>query len=193
LVLEKHKNFNSHNDHYFEDKEELIMWLMKEYGQSVTRLAYTYVKEKSLAEDVAQDVFIKCYENLENFRKESSYQTWIYRITVNKCKDVLRSWTFKNVIPTELFSSKKKNKESHVEENNLPEKIAILNEKNKDIANLVLSLPVKLREVVILYYYEEQKLEEVANQLDLNLNTVKTRLLRARQKLKKLMGGNHIE
>jgi RNA polymerase sigma factor (sigma-70 family) len=194
LILEKHrKSAPEPIDHNLADKEELLIWLMEEYGNSVTRIAYTYVKEKSLAEDVAQDVFIKCYENLESFRSESSYKTWIYRITVNKCKDVLRSWTFKNIIPTEIFSFKREQEIAKTNKSNSPEQITISNEKSRDIAEVVLTLPIKLREVVILYYYEEQKLDEVANLLNLNINTVKTRLLRARKQLKRLMGGNYFE
>ncbi|WP_257988185.1 sigma-70 family RNA polymerase sigma factor [Bacillus sp. V33-4] len=72
-------------------REDRLVWLMEEYGKSVVRLAYTYVRQKQLAEDIAQEVFIKCYKNLNMFRNESSYKTWIYRITVNKCKDVMKS------------------------------------------------------------------------------------------------------
>jgi RNA polymerase sigma factor (sigma-70 family) len=78
-------------------KEDQIVWLMEEYGDMVIRLAFTYVKQKQLAEDISQEVFISCYKNLTTFQNKSSYKTWIYRITVNKCKDLLRSWSFKNL------------------------------------------------------------------------------------------------
>lgn len=56
-------------------QEETIEWLMNEYGRSVERLAFTFMKKEQLAEDIAQDVFIKCYEKLDTFRNESSYKT----------------------------------------------------------------------------------------------------------------------
>ncbi|MBB6452382.1 RNA polymerase sigma-70 factor (ECF subfamily) [Salirhabdus euzebyi] len=170
------------------NKEEVLKWLMEEYGQHVIRLAYTYVKDKSLAEDVAQDVFVKCYQKLDDFRQESSYKSWLYRITVNKCKDVLKSWNFKNVKPVEFFHPK-----SNPVSGSTPEQISITNEKNRQISQTVLSLPIKLREVVIMYYYEELKIEEVASLLNININTVKSRLVRSRQRLKKMMGGTVFE
>ncbi|WP_233143874.1 sigma-70 family RNA polymerase sigma factor [Lottiidibacillus patelloidae] len=176
-----------------QNPEEFLIRLMEEYGQSVARLAYTYVKDKALAEDISQEVFIKCYQNLKGFRNESSYKTWVYRITVNHCKDVLRSWTLRNVIPTEIFSSKREQHSFRGEESKSPEYMALSNENDSEIAEAVLKLPIKLREVIIFYYYEDQKIEEVANQLNLNVNTVKTRLMRAKKKLRKLMGGSHFE
>lgn len=88
--------------HYL-NREEKLKWLMKTYGNDVIRIAYTYVKQKQLAEDVAQDVFLKCYEKMDSFRNESSYKTWLISITVNKCKDVLKSWSFKNLYITDFF------------------------------------------------------------------------------------------
>ena len=70
---------------------ETLETLMRQYGNDVLRLAYLYVKEYHLAEDIFQDVFLKVNQNLEDFRGESSIKTWILRITVNTCKDYLKS------------------------------------------------------------------------------------------------------
>ena len=78
-------------------KEEQLEWLMEQYGDLVMRLAYTYVKEKQIAEDISQEVFISCYKHLQHFERRSTYKTWIYRITVNKCKDYLKSWSYRNI------------------------------------------------------------------------------------------------
>lgn len=80
------------------NREEKLKWLMKTYGNDVIRIAYTYLKQQQLAEDVAQDVFIKCYEKMDSFRNESTYKTWLIKIRVNKCKDVLKSWSLKKFI-----------------------------------------------------------------------------------------------
>ena len=92
-------------DLIFHSKEETIEWLMNEYGKKIIRLAFTYLKQEQLAEDVAQEVFIKCYQKLDTFRKESSYQTWMYSITANLCKDRLRSWSFRNIVINNYFSN----------------------------------------------------------------------------------------
>ncbi|PLR78622.1 RNA polymerase subunit sigma [Bacillus sp. V3-13] len=159
---------------------------MEEYGKSVVRLAYTYVRQKQLAEDIAQEVFIKCYKNMDMFRRESSYKTWIYRITVNKCKDVMKSWAYKNVLFTNIFSPKWNRSEESTESR------ILINEESLFISEMVVSLPIILREVIILHYYEELQINEIADLLELNQNTVKSRLHRARLKLKKMLdGGKH--
>lgn len=159
-------------------KEETLEWLMNEYGQNVTRLAFTYVKQKELSEDIAQEVFIKCFLNLDKFRNESSYKTWLYRITVNLCKDKLRSWSFKNILLNEFFSKTKITKKS-------PEIELLVVEEQRIISEEILLLPIKYREIIILYYYEEMSYNQISDLLNLSLQTVKSRLHRARQLLKK--------
>ncbi|MEH7109107.1 sigma-70 family RNA polymerase sigma factor [Bacillus sp. JJ1764] len=154
--------------------EEKLKWLMVTYGNDVIRIAYSYLKQKHLAEDVAQDVFIKCYEKMDTFRNESSYKTWLIKITINKCKDVLKSWSYKNLFMVDYFTFKN----THSGWEQRPEY------ENDRISYQVMKLPVKLREVIILYYYHEFSIEEIATLLKTNPNTIKTRLHRGRLKLK---------
>lgn len=161
-------------------KDEILIWLMEEYGRSLVRLAFTYVKQEQLAEDIVQDVFVKCYKNLNSFRQDSSYKTWLYRITVNNCKDVLKSWNFRNLITSNLVGL-----QIHTSKEKSPEEKLLTYEENRHISNLVISLPIKLREVIIFYYYEEMRIEQISDLLGINQNTVKSRLLRGKQQLKK--------
>lgn len=179
-MLEKEKSY--YMDVNDLNKEETIEWLMNEYGKSVVRLAYTFVKKEQLAEDIAQEVFIKCYEKLDTFRNESSYKTWIYRITVNLCKGRLRSWSFRNIIPSEFFTNRKTNYHT-------PETELMNLEKRKELSIKVLSLPIKYREVIILYYYEELTYSQISDLLDISMQTLKSRLHRARLLLKKMIEG----
>lgn len=165
------------------NKEERIEWLMNEYSQNIARLAFTYTKQKQLSEDIAQEVFIKCYENLDNFRNESSYKTWLYRITVNLCKDKLRSWSFKNIVLTEFFTKIKSTNKS-------PEMELVGLEEKRLVAEKILSLPVKYREVIILYYYEEMSYNQISDLINLSIQTIKSRLHRARLLLKKSLEGS---
>ncbi|RSD29103.1 sigma-70 family RNA polymerase sigma factor [Mesobacillus subterraneus] len=153
---------------------------MNAYGNDVIRLAFTYLKQKELAEDVAQDVFIKCYEKMDSFRNESSYKTWLIRITVNRCKDVLRSWHYKNMYITNFF------KQQTVPSLDYQ---VIENQENELIAKHILKLTIKYREIIILFYYQDLSIEEVSDLLKINANTVKTRLHRGRQKLKESLEG----
>jgi RNA polymerase sigma-70 factor (ECF subfamily) len=131
------------------NREDKLKWLMKTYGDDVIRIAYTYLKQKQLAEDVAQEVFIKCYEKMDSFRNESSYKTWLIRITVNKCKDVLKSWTYKNLYFTDFF--KQKHTYSSLENSFFGV------EENLILSKQVIDLPVKLREDIILFYFFHSK------------------------------------
>jgi RNA polymerase sigma factor (sigma-70 family) len=179
--MEKAEVINRSTSQVF-NKEELIIWLMEEYGQSLVRVAYTYVKQEQLAEDIVQEVFVKCYKNLHLFRQESSYKTWLYKITINQCKDVIKSWSFKNLILHNFvgFQSKPSNEIT-------PEEKILLYEEAKYVSEIVVSLPIKLREVIIFYYYEEIKIEQISDLLGINQNTVKSRLLRGKQQLRKRM------
>lgn len=167
------------------NKEERVEWLMNEYGENIARLAFTYTKNEQLSEDIAQEVFLKCYEHLDNFRKESSYKTWLYRITVNLCKDKLRSWSFRNIVLTEFFSKIKSTSKS-------PEMELLGQEDKQLIAEKILALPVRYRELIILYYYEELSYSQIADLLHLRLPTIKSRLHRARVLLKKALEGSKI-
>jgi RNA polymerase sigma factor (sigma-70 family) len=156
---------------------EVLVDLMQRYGDMVLRVAFTYVKERQLAEDISQEVFIRCYQSLDTFKNKSSYQTWLYRITVNYCKDYVRSWSYRHLIPQAIVKEEERKVDSIDSQ-------VVRKEENDLIFSEVLNLSVKLREVLILYYYEELTIEEVANILSVKPNTVKTRLHRARKSLR---------
>ena len=159
------------------NREEKLKWLMNTFGNDIIRIAFTYLKQKELAEDVAQDVFIKCYEKMDSFRNDSSYKTWLIRITVNRCKDVLKSWHYKNLFLTGFF------KNNH-------QTVSTIDHHEDELISLhVLKLPIKHREVIILFYYQDLSIEEISDLLEINSNTVKTRLHRGRQKLKESLEG----
>ena len=75
-----------------EDKEDLIDEIMNKYGQEVLRLVYSYVNNKEVAEDVTQDIFVKCYKSLHTYKGKSNVKTWLWRIAINQCKDYIKSW-----------------------------------------------------------------------------------------------------
>lgn len=186
MLLSKIEIFSSPIERNQVTKEELLQRLMEEYGDMVIRLAYTYVKQKELAEDISQEVFISCYKNLETFKNKSSYKTWLYQITVNKCKDYFRSWSFRNINYQDLIRSVFASGDQSIESN------IVHKESQEMIFERVLSLPVKYREVIILHYYEELSINEISDLLSSNSNTVKTRLHRARNLLGSYLKEWHI-
>ncbi|WP_313800825.1 sigma-70 family RNA polymerase sigma factor [Cytobacillus sp.] len=163
------------------DREAWLEKIMEQYGDRLTKLSYNYIKDWNLAEDIVQDVFITCYKEFEKIDNIISFKTWIYRITINKCKDVLKSSIFKRVMVNSNFSPLKRSPEL------TPEMMILKRSEEEFLSTSVLALPLKFREVITLYYYEELSIEEMSGILKINQNTIKTRLNRARKKLRALM------
>lgn len=156
--------------------------LIRTHGEELLRLAYTYVKNQQAAEDIVQDVLLKAFEQQEKFRGEASYRTYLFRMTINRSYDYLRSWSYKNTILIEKIQQIFKGTKSAEQE------VLVLTE-NRLLGEAVLNLPMKYREAIILYYYKELKIEEIADLLACSDNTVKTRLRRGREKLKQTLEG----
>lgn len=154
--------------------------IMLEYGTDVKRFIYTYVKNWDTASELTQEVFIKVYKNLTYFEHRSSIKTWIFTIAANQAKDYLKSWHYRNLTFNEFLFSKKP---APFDKN--PENLAVTNDENQSLLVYLQALPVKYKEVIYLYYYEELTTTEISILLDTSVSTVKTRLLRGKQLLKK--------
>ena len=156
--------------------------LIEEYGNDVLRTAYMYVKDVHTAEDIFQEVFIKVNKNLSKFRGNSSIKTWIIRITINACKDYLKSAYNRRVVPMREYQEDAIISESDYEE--------VENQDTSDlIKKSILSLPTKYRDVVLCVYFQEKTILEAAKTLNIPEGTAKSRLSRAREKLKDMMEG----
>ncbi len=164
-----------------DEKEQKIDQLMHEYSDDILHLVYTYVKNRATAEDLAQEIFIKCYEKLNQFNQQATIKTWLYRIASNHCKDYLRSWHYRKITLSNKILDYIPSKSKQVEEE------IITNSEENSLTNAVMNLPLKYREVVFLHYYEELTLTEISKITTVNINTIKTRLKRARELLKDKM------
>ncbi|KKK36074.1 RNA polymerase factor sigma C [Mesobacillus campisalis] len=163
------------------EREEIIDQLMQEYSDDILHLVYTYVKNRATAEDLTQEIFIKCYERLHQFNQQAAIKTWVYRIASNHCKDYLRSWHYRKITLSDKILDYIPSKSKQVEEE------IIANSEENILTNAVLNLPLKYREVVFLHYYEELSLAEISKITTVNINTIKTRLKRAKDLLKDKM------
>ena len=152
-------------------KQEYIENLIEEYGDMVYRLALSRVKNKEEAEDIFQEVFIKVYEKMPEFVSKEHEKYWIIKVTINMSKNSLTTaW--------------------HRKVTYLEKEIIFEEKEERDVYFEVLRLPLKYRTILQLFYYEDLKIEEISQILKISPNTVKTRLRRAREKLKsKLEGG----
>lgn len=165
------------------DRSVAIEHLMQEYGTKVLHLAYYYLKDRHLAEDVAQEVFVKAYRNWNSFRGESSAYTWLYKITVNLCRDKARSAWWRRLVPSDDPRSVHDELELSTTEED-PEAAAVLSDERDRLMEHVMALPESYREAIVLYYYQDLSTVEIAEVTGQNENTIKTRLFRARAMLK---------
>lgn len=178
------------------DREAVLERLMQEYGTKVLHLAYYYLKDRHLAEDVAQEVFIKAYRNWESFRGESSAYTWLYKITVNLCRDKARSAWWRRLLPSEdprVSAGESGGPESLIATEEGPEEAVLLSDRRDRLMQQVMKLPDAYREVVVLFYYQDLSTVEIAEVTGQNENTVKTRLFRARGMLKQMLEKGGVE
>ncbi|MFD2043497.1 sigma-70 family RNA polymerase sigma factor [Ornithinibacillus salinisoli] len=157
-------------------REDAIEWIMEEYGESLKRFIFFYVKNRTQADDIFQEVMITVYRKLDTFQERSTLKNWLYQITANKCKDYLRS-------PIHRFASWKDQALEKSDEHT-PEKSFIVDEQKRTVIENMMKLPVKYREVLILQYYKEFSIQEISELLKVNPSTVKTRIMRAKEKLK---------
>lgn len=163
------------DDNLYENHE--LSRLIDEYGSSVLNTAYLYLNDKQLAEDVFQEVFIKAYLKMNTFEFRSSIKTWLIRITINQCKDTIKSAYRKRVnIGLDDIDSACESAEQAAEEHIESERLY----------NAVMSLKPKYREIIMLRYYNELTLEEIASALNISNGAVRTRLSRTTSLLKKL-------
>ena len=148
--------------------------LVLQYQQPLLRTCFLYLRDRALAEDAVQDTFLRALQAWPKFRGESTVETWLVRIAINVCKNQLKSpWRTRRA-PAETLEG------LHTDG---PEP------EDDTLVKAVQSLPLKYREVVILYYYQEWRAWEIAQRLHVSVSTVTVRLSRARGMLKEKLKG----
>jgi RNA polymerase sigma-70 factor (ECF subfamily) len=154
--------------------------LVNAHRLNVLRLAYGMVHSVDEAEDIAQEVFVKVWKNLPTFRSQGSFQSWLYRITVNTALDVLRRR--QEEVPLE--------EQAEAQGEDAPEEATLRQDRLAQVRQAIAELPPGARAVLILREYEQLSYKEIAEILQIPLGTVMSRLNYARQALqKKLVSG----
>ncbi len=157
-------------------RDTQIERMMKQYGTPVLRMCCAYLRDPSLAEDAVQEAFIKAYRKLDRAIgfDQKREKAWLMKIAINTCKDYFRGSWFR-----------------HIDRNVAAEDLASQNYemdwKDRLLSDAVIQLPRKLKEVVLLFYYQEMSYEEVAKALSISRSTVYNRLVSARARMKDLL------
>ena len=155
-----------------EQNEEQLRRLMEAYGDSILRMCALYLGDAALAQDLAQETFLRAYQHMESFRGDSSEKTWLTHIAVNVCRDLQRKGWFRH-------------EDRRVSLDTLPEPAAPCTAQQDALARAVLCLPLPCRQAVLLRYYQQFTLPEAARALGISLSTMNRRLRRAETLLKK--------
>lgn len=147
--------------------DEQFTQYAKQYMDTVFRVAFSYMKSRTDADDITQDVLIKLYHANKNFESDAHIKHWLIRVTINECKRLLlspwrRTESVEDYANTLSFA--------------LPE--------HSELFYAVMNLPKKYRMAVFLYYYEDYSTAEIAQLLGIPIATVRTHLKRGREQLK---------
>ena len=153
--------------------EEEANRAIERYSDTVRRLCMIHLKNEADTEDIVQTVFLKYVLSFVSFESEEHEKAWFIRVTINACRDLLRSFFRKNTVPLDQ----------------LLDQPAPVGEDHREVLEAVLSLPPRYKDAVYLHYYEGYTAPEISRILGKNVNTVYTLLGRARQLLKEKLGG----
>lgn len=155
--------------------DETLRRLMHTYGQDIWNYAYLITKRHDAADDIAQEVFVKAYTHIHQFRGESSVKTWLLAITRYASFNYRRSAFFRNVLLVGFVRSRGEGVSA--------EKQALDLIITDQLWEIVMRLPKKYREVLVLDAHYDMTLKEIANLLGISEGAVKSRLYRARAKV----------
>lgn len=148
-------------------KQEYFLFIIKEHSAAFYRYAYSILLNQQDAEDAVSETILKAFEHLSDLIYIRKMKSWIFQILANTCKTLLSKRLY---VSDEI-------------DNHAPEPSE--QEAYMDLRNCIYQMDPKFREVVILYYFEDLKIREIAKILSVSEGTVKSRLSRARDKLKK--------
>ena len=163
------------------DRDRKFDRLVGEYQGPVLRMCFLTLRDRTLAEDAAQETFLKVYRTMDTFRGECSEKTWIMKIAVRTCYDMNRSGWFRFMNRT-------------VTPEMLPEQAAEeSDERDTELTAAVMRLPLKLREAILLHHYQGLNVNETADALGISHASASGRLKRGREKLKEMLEGRELD
>jgi len=156
--------------------------LMVRYKDAIYFMLLKMVNNKEDANDLTVEAFGKAFENIDKYRSEFAFSTWLFRIATNNCIDFIRKRRLKTLSIDQGFE----NDEGEAFQFDLassgldPEEHMIKKQKNDLMRNIVDKLPARYKELVVMRYFDEKSYEEIADELKLPLGTIKAQLFRAR-------------
>ena len=164
-------------ERYFAGDTSAFDEIMIRYERQIYRVCYRFVEHREDAMDLAQDVFVKAFEHLPTFRRESTLKTWLYRIAINHCLNHVKKHSQEFVQVTESTSSTKSSAQAELEHQ----------ERRQRFRRLVKRLPPKQKAILELRVNEQLSYEEIAKISGRSVSTIKASVFFALEKLRKFV------
>jgi RNA polymerase sigma-70 factor (ECF subfamily) len=156
--------------------------LVERYQSLIYSIAYRMVRDRSEAEDLAQDVFLKAYQMLDSFREEASFKTWICRIATNRCIDWRRKHASRAQLTAEVEEAGRLSDDKET-----PEQVYLRRERLKQVRDVIEQMPDKYRTILLMHHFQGMSYKDIAEREQISPRTVETRLYRAKQMLRNAM------
>jgi len=155
--------------------------LMHRYKDSIYFMALKMVNNKEDAMDLTVETFAKAFEKLDKYQPEFAFSTWLFRVGTNNCIDFIRKKKLNTTSINGMVDDDGDERPLQIKADTLnPEEASMKKEQSQTLKVLIESLPPRYRNLIVLRYFDELSYEEIAEQLDLPLGTVKAQLFRAR-------------
>ena len=155
--------------------------LVEEYQRLISHIVFRMVSTKEDREDICQDVFMRIYQNLSDFRSESKLSTWIASIAYNACLNHLEK---RKLVPLEELNSPEQSLENFLERHKRPDEITEEKEVGALLENEINRMPATFRTILTLYHLDDMSYTQISEVMSLPEGTVKSYLFRARKLLK---------
>ena len=152
------------------NNDSTALYAFRKHGNTVLRAAFAFCGSYAESEDIVQDVFLSLHTSPKTFNDDEHLKAWLLRVTINKCKNLRRSFRFSRTCS--------------IDELEQSEAIYEINTEGRELRRQISELPRKYAEVIFLYYYEGYSIKEIAEILEKNENTVGSLLKRGREKLR---------
>ncbi len=162
---------------FIDGDESTFNTLILRHKEKVRNIIYLTLNNHELVDDIAQEVFLTVYKNLGRFRFESQFTTWLYRITINKCKDYLRKIKIRSIFQPYKDSEEELGYSPTTDEADVSE----------IVREAIKKLPEKLRTPLLLKDIEGLSYQEIAESVQCEIGTVKSRIFRARESLRNIL------
>jgi len=164
---------------FIDGDETVFKTLVNRHKEKVRNLIFVTLNNPDMIDDLSQEVFISVYKKLDRFRFESQFTTWLYRITINKCRDHLRRVKIRSILsPLSASEEELSYSSAHTHE---------AGELQEIVRKGVAQLPEKLKTPLVLKDFEGLSYQEIAETVGVEVGTIKSRIFRARESLKKIL------